>query len=426
MLDIKWIRENPDIIKKNLKKRIDFNIKIVDEILKIDKDWREKKLELDKLKSEKNRESKNIAKVKKEGNEIKTQILKVKKISEKINTKEKELKDIDEKRKKILIKIPNLLDKEVPIGEDEDGNVIVKKIGKKPKFDFKIKNHQELCELNDWYDLETAAKHSGARFYYLKNELFMLELALYNFVFEKLISKRYTPIEVPPILKKETIGKSVSLTDFDDVIYKIESIEGDHCLIATAEPALAILHDNKILPIKELPKKYAGLSSCFRKEAGVTKDEKGIFRVHNFNKIEQFVFCIPEESDKILKEILDNAEEIFKELEIHYQIVDICTGDIGSFAARKFDIEAWLPGQDKFREMVSASNYRDYGARRLNARYQNEKNEIKLMHTLNSTAIALTRTLIAIIETHQTKDGNVKIPKVLRKYFGGREFLKNS
>jgi len=225
------------------------------------------------------------------------------------------------------------------------------------------------------------------------------------------------------MLRREALGKSVSLEDFADAIYSIEG--EDLCLIGTSEHALALLHADTMMQIKDLPIKYAGISQCFRKEAGVTKDEKGIFRVHNFNKIEQFIFCKPEESDKFLEELRNNAEEIFQDLEIHYRIVDICSGDIGSFAARKFDIEAFLPGQDQFREMVSASNYRDYGARRLNCKYQDEKNNVKLVHTLNSTAIALTRTLIAIIETHQTENGNVRLPKALRKYFGDREFLIN-
>ncbi|NCC71484.1 serine--tRNA ligase, partial [bacterium] len=190
----------------------------------------------------------------------------------------------------------------------------------------------------------------------------MLEIALYNFVLNKLYSKSYTPLLTPPMLRREILGKSVSLEDFEEVIYKIEN--EDLYLIGTSEHTIAALHENETLNYKQLPIKYAGLSPCFRKEAGVTKDSKGIFRVHNFNKIEQFIFCKPQDSDKYHKELIENAEEIFKELEIHYRVVDICSGDIGSMATRKYDIEAWLPGQEKYREMVSASNYRDYGARR--------------------------------------------------------------
>lgn len=421
MLDIRIIREDPQKVKKDLERRPNFNTSIVDKVLEIDNNWREEKTNLDSLKSKKNKESKAIAQIKKEGGDIKAQLDKVKAVAEEIEAKDKKLKELDAKRNEILLKIPNILDPQVPKGEDDEENVEIRTHLEKPQFSFKPKDHKELCEMNDWYDLDRAAKYSGSRFYYMKNELFMLQLSLYNFVMNKMASKGYTPIEVPPMLRKESIGKSVSLEDFEEAIYEIEG--EDLALIGTSEHALALLHADETLNHKDLPKKYVGISPCFRKEAGVTKDSKGIFRVHNFNKIEQFIFSKPEDSDKLHEEITKNAEEIFSELEIHYRVVDICSGDIGHFASRKFDIEAWLPGQDKYREMVSASNYRDYGARRLNARYQDEKNETKFMHTLNSTAVAMVRALIAIIEQHQTEDGNVKLPKVLRPYFNNREYL---
>lgn len=421
MFDIKLIRDEPEKVKENLKKRIGFDVTIVDEVLRVDTKWREVKKELETLKAQKNKESKKIADVKKAGGDIKGQLAKVKVVSDSILVKEKEFNDVEEKRKVLLIKLPNMLDEQVPIGADDADNQGIRFHLKKPEFKFKARNHQELCELNDWYELDVAAKNSGARFYYIKNELVMLELALYSFVMNKMMGKGYVPVEVPPMLRREAIGRSVQLEDFEEVIYKIEG--EDLYMIGTSEHALAVLHSDCVMNHKDLPKKYVGISNCFRKEAGVTKDSKGIFRVHNFNKIEQFVFAKPEDSDKLHEEIIANAEEIFKDLEIHYRIVDICTGDIGAFASRKFDLEAWLPGQDNYREMVSASNYRDYGARRLDCRYQDEKNEIKHVHTLNSTAIALTRALIAFIETHQTEDGNVRLPKALRPYFGGREFL---
>lgn len=421
MLDIKLFRENPDMIKKDLERRPDFNTEIVDEVLEIDSKWRLEKGELDKLKSQKNKESKAIAQVKKEGGDIKSQISKVKEISELISKKDEELKEIELERNNLLSKIPNILDKEVPKGVDDDENTQIRTHLKKPEFKFTIRNHQELCELNNWYDLEKASEHSGARFYYLKGELVQLQVVLYNYVLDKLMKKGYMPVETPPMLRRDAVGRSVALESFEEDIYKIQ--DEDLYLIATSEPALAAMHIDDTINHKDLPIKYAGLSPCFRKEAGVNKDSKGIFRVHNFNKIEQFVFCKPEDSDKIHEEITQNAEEIFQELELHYQIVDICSGDIGNFATRKYDLEAWLPSQEKYREMVSASNYRDYGARRLNTRYQSENGDLQLVHTLNSTAIALTRCMISIIEQHQTKDGNVKLPKALQNYFG-REYLK--
>ncbi len=421
MLDIKLIRDNTDFVKKNLERRNGFDTGIVDELIKVDDLWRNHKFETDNLKSVKNKENLKISEFKKSGKNIDEQVKKVKDLNDKIAHVESLMQDLEDKRLSLLLKLPNMLDEQVPFGLDDEQNKPIRFNLEKPNYSFPIRNFSELCEMNDWADLETASKTSGARFYYLKNELVLLQVAIYNYALNKLAQKGYVPVEVPPMLKRNVIGCSVSLEDFEDVIYKIE--DEDLYMIGTSEHALAALHINHMFNHKDLPVKYAGLSACFRKEAGVTKDSKGIFRVHNFNKIEQFVFCKPEESDNYHKEITQNAEEIFKELELHYQIVDICTGDMGSFATRKFDLEAWLPGQQRYREMVSSSNYRDYGARRLNCRYQNEKNEIEFVHTLNSTAIALTRAMIAIIEQHQTQDGNVIIPVVLRPYMGERKLL---
>ncbi len=359
--------------------------------------------------------------MKKEGGDIKTQIAKVKEVSDLISQKDEELNETLKKRNELLITIPNMLDPEVPKGNDDEENVPLRFHLEKPQFNFEVKNHQELCEKNNWYDIEQAAKVSGARFYYTKGDLVLLELGLFNFVMDKLSKKGYTPVMTPPMLRRETLGKSVPLESFEEDIYKIQ--DEDLYLIATSEHTLAALHDEDTINHKDLPIKYAGMSQCFRKEAGVTKDSKGIFRVHNFNKIEQFIFSKPEDSNKLHEELTQNAEEIFQDLEIHYRIVDICSGDMGGMATRKFDLEAWLPSQQKYREMVSASNYRDYGARRLNTKYQSENGQLELVHTLNSTAIALTRCMIAIMEQHQQEDGRVKIPVKLRPFLGNKEFL---
>lgn len=423
MLDIKLIREKTDFVKENLKKREDFDLKIIDELLEFDLKFRKAKTDLDNLKSKKNFQSKNIAENKKKGKEIEDLILDLKQLNQKIKINQEELLEIVKKRDILLRKIPNLLDKQVPIGKNDEENVKISSFGEKPNFDFKPKNHQELCELNNWYDLDIAAKNSGARFYYMKNELVLLEVALYDFVLNKLRKKGFEIMEVPVMLKSEVAKKAIPLSDFEDTIYKIENQGDDLYLIGTSEHALATYNMDQLMQEKDLPKLYAGISPCYRREAGVTKDEKGIFRVHNFNKIEQFIYCKDSESQIWHKKITDNIKEIFEDLEIHYQIVDICTGDIGIFATRKFDLEAWLPGQNRYREMGSSSNYKDYGARSLNVRYQDRENNIKFCHSLNNTAIALQRAIIAIIENHQTESGNVRIPKVLRNYFGGREFL---
>ncbi len=422
MLDIKLIRDKTDEVKNNLKKRINYDTSIIDEILEIDIEWRKTKKDTDELKSKKNFLTKKIPEMKKKGEDINSHLDEIKKLSEDIEKTQNKSCELLEKRDNLLLNVPNMLDNQVPIGADDEENKTIRLFHEKPKFTFKPKDHRELCEKNNWYELDIASKHSGARFYYLKNEIVILQLALYDFVMKKMITKGYTPVEVPPMLRKNSIGKSVSLEDFKEAIYNIE--DEDLCLIGTSEHALALLHEGQTLTYKDLPIKYAGISQCFRKEAGVTKDSKGIFRVHNFNKIEQFIFSNDTDSDKFHEEITKNAEEIFSELKLHYRVVDICSGDIGNFASRKFDIEAYIPSQDKYREMVSASNYRDYGARRLNCRYQDEKGELKFVHTLNSTAIAMVRALIAIIEQYQNEDGNVTIPEALRYYFNGRELLK--
>lgn len=421
MLDIKLLRENKELVIENLKRREGYDITVVDKVLEADQEFRLKKGELDQLKAQKNKESKAIAQVKKEGGDIKTQIAKVKEVSDLISQKDEELNETLKKRNELLITIPNMLDPEVPKGNDDEENVPLRFHLEKPQFNFEVKNHQELCEKNNWYDIEQAAKVSGARFYYTKGDLVLLELGLFNFVMDKLSKKGYTPVMTPPMLRRETLGKSVPLESFEEDIYKIQ--DEDLYLIATSEHTLAALHDEDTINHKDLPIKYAGMSQCFRKEAGVTKDSKGIFRVHNFNKIEQFIFSKPEDSNKLHEELTQNAEEIFQDLEIHYRIVDICSGDMGGMATRKFDLEAWLPSQQKYREMVSASNYRDYGARRLNTKYQSENGQLELVHTLNSTAIALTRCMIAIMEQHQQEDGRVKIPVKLRPFLGNKEFL---
>jgi seryl-tRNA synthetase len=423
MLDIKLLRENKEEVIQNLQKRVGFDTSIVETVLDLDMKWRSIKQELDDLKSQKNKESKAIAQIKKEGGDIDSQLAKVKSVADSIDSKEQEEKEALRKRDEVLISIPNLLDESVPIGEDDDENKPIRFSGEKPNFNFDPRTHIELSEMNNWVDLEKAAKTSGSRFYYLKGDLVLLQTALYQYVLQKLSQKKYTPVEVPPMLKREVLAHSVPLEDFEEVIYKIE--DEDLYLIGTSEHALAALHKDETLSHKDLPIRYVGISPCFRKEAGVTKDSKGIFRVHNFNKLEQFVFSTPEESDKLHQEITQNAEEIFQELELHYQIVDICSGDIGAMATRKFDLEAWLPSQEKYREMVSASNYRDYGARRLNCRYQTSQGTTELVHTLNSTAIALTRCLVAIIEQHQTQNGNVKVPSVLVPFIGKKELGDN-
>jgi seryl-tRNA synthetase len=270
--------------------------------------------------------------------------------------------------------------------------------------------------------LERAARAAGSRFFYLKNDLVLLGRALELFALKHLAAKGFTAIEPPYMLRRQAIEGAVDLKDFEDVIYKVEAAGGEPplYLIATSEHPLAAYHMGEILETKQLPLRYAGISPCFRKEAGAHgKDTKGIFRVHQFSKVEQFVYCAAEDSWALQEELLQNAEEIYQALKIPYRVVDICTGDLGTVAARKFDIEAWMPVQGAYREVVSCSNCTDYQARRYNTRHRaNPGDPTQFVHTLNSTAVAIQRTLVAILENHQNPDGSVTIPEVLRPYVG--------
>ena len=423
MLDIKLIREKTEEVRTNIEKRDNpVFLKQFDLLVKQDEEWRCSLQDLEKLRAQRNIFSKEIADLKKAGKNTNEKLKLAKELPKRINDMEEKTKKLREEINVLLLKIPNLLHKSVPFGESEEENKTVKKEGKKPKFNFKLKSHVDLIEELDLVDLERAAKVSGARFYYAKNELVMLDLALKQLALDMLIKKGFTVIEPPFMIRRKPYEGVTDLADFEDVLYKIEG--EDLYLIATSEHPIAAMHMDEILDIKSLPLKYAGISPCFRKEAGAHgKDTKGIFRVHQFNKIEQFVFCKEEDSWKIHEELLKNAEDLFKKLKLHYRVVNICTADIGTVAAKKYDIEVWYPVQNQYREVVSCSNCTDYQARRLALRYD-DNNERKIAHTLNSTEIATGRALVAIIENYQQKDGSIKIPTVLQKYLNGKKIIK--
>lgn len=294
----------------------------------------------------------------------------------------------------------------------------------KTQFDFEPKSHIEISEHLDLIDLERAAKVAGARFYYLKNELVLLNQALIMYALDFMNKKNYSVLQPPYMLKREAVNCAVQLSDFNDMIYKIEN--EDLYLIATAEHAILSYHMNEILDGDKLPLRYFGISPCFRKEAGTHgKDTKGIFRVHHFEKVEQFIFCKPEESWKEHDLLITNAEEFFQSLRLPYRIVNVCSGDLGSVAAKKYDLEVWLPGQNKYREAVSCSNCTSYQAVRGSIRYREKnKRQTEYIHTLNSTLVATERALIAILENYQEKDGSVRIPEILVPYINGLERIQ--
>ncbi len=415
MLDIKLFRETPDIVRNNLIKRgKEELLKDVDKIIKLDNEIRKKITKLNELRHEKNKITKEIGKTK-----DKRLIKKVKEINEEIEKLEGKIKKKSEKLNTLMLLMPNILHDSVPKGKDDSENVTVRTFGEKPKFNFKPRNHMELCELNDWYDVKRAAKTSGARFYYLKNELVELELALFRYGIDYLRRRGFTVMDTPYMTRERFFYGTGYLPFERDALYKIEG--EDLYLIGTAEVALAGYHADETLLESELPKKYGGISPCFRTEAGSHgKDTKGIFRVHQFNKIEMFIYSKPEDSWKLHEELIKTAEKFWQSLGIPYRVVNICTGDIGNVASKKYDIEAWLPGQNKYREVVSCSNVTDFQARRLNIKYREEEGKPPkgYVHMLNSTLVTNARGIIAIIENYQTKDGRVVVPKVLRKYIG--------
>ncbi|MHA1799498.1 MAG: serine--tRNA ligase [Candidatus Helarchaeota archaeon] len=419
MIDIKLFRENPAIIIDSEKKRFK-DPSIVDLVVEYDKKWRKIKKELEELRHERNKFAQMINKKKKQNIDFKNEINKIAEIKNKlIPEKEALVKELFEKREKYRYSVGNILHKTVPTGKTEEFNIIERKWGKIPNFKFKPRSHVKLVEMVDGVDIETASLVSGARTYYLKNDLVLLNLALINFALNHLISKGYTPFWTPYFIKHDVMAKAAELADFEEQLYKLEG--KDLYLIATSEQTLAALHMNKLIDERELPLKYTAYSTCFRREAGAHgKDTKGIFRIHQFDKVEQYVYCKPEDSWKMHEELIKTSEELFQQLEIPYRIVNIASGEMNDNAAKKYDLEGWFPAQENYRELVSCSNCTDYQARKLNVKYGTAGKEKFVVHTLNSTAIATERTICCLLENHQNEDGTITIPKVLQKYMNGK------
>ncbi len=423
MLDIKLIRENPEFVKNNLMKRGNpENIKMLKELIDLDREWRQNLTKLNELRHERKLITAEIAALKKTGKDAGSKIKKAKKIDSEVKSIEKEVARAEEKTREYLMRLPNLLHETVPVGKDENENVQMRKCGAIPKFNFPVKNHIELGLDLDIIDIERAGKVTGSRFFYLKRAGVLLDMALMSFALEEISKKGYVPVEPPYLMRKEPYEGVTALSDFEDMLYKIEN--EDLYLIATSEHPMAAMFMNEVLKEENLPLKLVGISACFRREAGAHgKDTRGIFRTHQFNKIEQFVFCEPEESWKLHEELIHNAEELVQKLGLPYRVVNVCTGDIGTVAAKKYDIEAWMPAQNGYREIVSCSNCTDYQARRLGIRYREKEGApVKgFVHTLNSTAIATGRTIVTILENFQQEDGSVVVPEALRKYMGNIE-----
>ena len=428
MLDINLVRENPGLVRASEKRRGKDGSK-VDLFLKTDQQWRNELKKVEKLKHTRNVVSQEINQAKKAKNEkiAKKKIKEMKSVVEDIKSGENKASKSLLKRKKILSEIGNILHKTVPSGKDDSENVEIRKKGRKPKFNFPIKDHIELGLELDLFDLETAAEVSGSRFYYLKNEAVLLSQALQRFAMEKILKKKYTLIQPPFMLNRAALEGGVNLSEFEDTIYKIEN--EDLYLIATSEHPLIALKKDQIFSEKDLPLKICGTSACFRKELGTHgRDDKGIFRVHQFNKIEQVIYCKPEDSYKMFDELQKNAEELFLELGLPFRVVNVCTGDIGNKQALQYDIEAWFPGQNEkkgaYREVTSCSNCTEYQAVTMNTKIKRNDGSKDYVHILNNTALTDTRPIAAILENFQTKQGTVKIPKALWPYMNGITEIK--
>jgi len=422
MLDPKLIKERPEIIRNMLKARaVEFDL---DGLIESDQKRREFIIKTDDLRKKKNQVAITISEKKKAGEDASSILAEMKNISNELAKLESEQEEIEKKYLKLASTIPNLVDESVPIGPDESANKEIKKWGNIPKFDFKIKDHIDISEDLNLVDLERAAKVAGARFYYLKNDLVRLNQALIHFGLDFLAEKGYSLVQPPYMINRESMEGAVIAEDFEEVIYKVQ--EEDLYMIGTSEHAMAAMHSKEIIEGKNIPMKYAGISPCFRKEAGAHgRDQKGIFRVHQFDKIEQFIFSKPEDSWKEHEKMLAIAEEFYQKLEIPYRVMLLSTGDIGKISAKTYDIEAWMAGQNAYREIVSCSNCLEYQARRLKIRFRDKTNEdTQYVHTLNSTLIATTRVLVAIMENFQTKDGHIQIPQVLQSYMGNQKEIQ--
>jgi len=419
MLDPKLIKEKPQIIRDMLKARhVDFDL---DALIEFDQKRREFIIKTDELRKKKNEVGIQISQKKKAG-ENTTQILnEMMQVSDKLAKYELEQETIENTYSKLSLTIPNLVHKSVPIGIDENANKEIRKWGNIPNFDFKISDHIDISENLDLVDLERAAKVAGARFYYLKNDLVRLNQSLIHYALDFLAKKEYSLVQPPYMINRESMEGAVIADDFEDVIYKVE--KEDLYMIGTSEHAIAAMHSKEIIEGKDLPIRYAGVSPCFRKEAGAHgRDQKGIFRVHQFDKIEQFVFSRPEDSWDEHEKMLSVAEEFYQKLEIPHKVMLLSTGDMGKVSAKTYDIEAWMAGQSAYREIVSCSNCLDYQARRLKIRFRDKTNEdTQYVHTLNSTLIATTRVLVSIMENFQTKDGHIRIPQILQSYMGNQK-----
>lgn len=425
MIDIKLIRHNPEIVAQSLAKR---NYKEIDlnELISLDKKYRQLQVEVDELKNKRNYTSEKISQIKKKGEDITELTQQMKELGTKIKLLDDEMKIIDQKREETLLRIPNILDESVPIGKDANDNVEIRRWGDNFKPDYPIKPHEEIGLELDIMDFERASKLSGSRFVIMKGLGATLERALINFMLDLHIKKHgYTEILPPFIVNYDTMLANSNLPKFKDDLFKLEN--SNYYLIPTSEVCLSNIYRKEILESKDLPKYFVSYTPCFRSEAGAAgKDTKGLIRLHQFSKVEMVKIVTPDKSSEELENLVKDAEEVLQLLELPYRVVLLCSADMGFQSSKTYDLEVWFPSQEKYREISSCSNCTDFQSRRGSQRYRPyPKAKPDFPHILNGSGVAIGRTIAAILENHQQKDGSIKIPKILQSYLGEIKELKN-
>ncbi len=427
MLDIRRIRDEPETVRANVERRGDPRIiELLDEVASADEAWRQRSHDLEQLRQERNELGRAIGEKKKAGEDATEEQARAGEIAAEIEAAEGEVEQAKQTRDAGLMRLPNLLHESVPVGEDDEDNAEIRTWGEPSTPSFELQPHGPLIEEHGLADFERAAKVSGAGFVYLQGDLVLLDLALQRFALDHLVEQGYTLVSPPLMMRRDPYEGVTDLADFETVMYKIAEDEAtpESYLIATSEHPIGAMFQDEIIDEDDLPIKLAGVSQCFRREIGSHGiDTRGLFRMHQFNKVEQFIFCDPEDSWDHHEELLANAEHLFQQLDLPYRVVNVCTGDIGTVAAKKYDIEAWSPRAETYREVVSCSNCTDYQARRLNIRGGKHGGDKEVVHTLNSTAIATSRAMVMILENHQNEDGTVTVPAALRPYMNGVETL---
>tara|TARA_Y100000994_G_scaffold83556_1_gene68828 strand:- start:317 stop:1591 length:1275 start_codon:yes stop_codon:yes gene_type:complete len=396
----------------------------IDQVLSLDDSWRAALKDMEDARRERNIAARGISEAKKSGDSAEADriMAEVKNLGERIDALDQTANSLLAERDLIRMRIPNILHESVPVGDDEGGNTQHSLHGEKPEFDFEPRTHNELIEMNKWVDLERAAKIAGSRFFFLKGDLARLELALQSYAVDFLVSRGFTFVQPPVMMNRDAYEGVTDLSDFETVMYGVEPDK--LYMIATSEHPLTSMYMDEVIEPSLLPIKMVGVSPCFRREVGAHGlSDRGIWRVHQFTKIEQIVISHPEESWNHHEDLLKNCVDLWDALGLHYEVVNICTGDMGTVAARKYDLEAWLPGADAFKEIVSCSNCTDYQANRLRMRYRTSEGNAAV-HTLNSTAVATSRALVAIMEQNQMEDGRIKVPECLVANMGGKTHLE--